>query len=604
MKDIQALCRKGQRAYQRGYYQNATHHFNQALHLTNDLTGEHLTTVRQKLLYDLNLSISMTYCGQRDNTQATQYCDQALNIANKMSDLLGIAKCYDEYGEIKMMQNSFNKASKDFEKSLQLKLQVVGDNDINIADTYRAIGKLHLYRMELPQAKEMLDKSLTIRQRVLGDYDAKIAQLYHDIGDWYELERKPKDALAMYQKSLGIVLITTGKKNLEVAKIYCSIGWIYGGYLKKWQDARTKFEKALKLQLEIIGENSLEVALTYHYIAKLHYKENDTNHSITLCLKALRIQSNLQANYCLSIANSYTLLGHCHNDENDHKLALELFEKALEIKTRLFGEKNLSVASIYDSLAKANIKMNDIDKAFLMASRSMKIRQDIVNKNSRYLAYSYLTFAECAEAGNEYSKAINDYKKALKILQDVEGGNTTLQIANIYYNIGWCYRYQNSLIDHIHNEEMYVDIRKQIVGENDIEMAHSYRSIGMSYYDLQQFDKALACFQKSLEIIQLKGTNNSFNFEIYADLASTYQHLKRNKDAISMYEKALKYIIPIYGEFHNFRRNIYLNLEMIYREENNHDEADNSKKLANSIERGIRSCRRSKEPLQGMLFNH
>lgn len=267
MENIQTLYQQGQHAYQCEYYQNARNNFNQALQQTNDIADENKRSTCQELQYDLNLNISKTYCCQRESTQALQYYDQALNIANKISDKIRFARCNYQYGGIKIMQNSFDNAMQDLKYSLELILQVDSDGNVDADDTYHTMGKIFLHRTELTQAKEMFDKSLLIRERKVSNCNSKIAQLYYDIADWYSAKKKFSNAITMYEKSLKILLTTVGEKSLDVAKTYCSIGRINKFYMKQCYDAQSEFEKALKLELDIVGESSADVAHTYYYSA-------------------------------------------------------------------------------------------------------------------------------------------------------------------------------------------------------------------------------------------------------------------------------------------------------------------------------------------------
>ena len=604
MNDIQTLCQKGQRAYQRGYYQNARDHFNQALQLSNNVTGNCTSSIHQELQHDLNLSISMTYCCQYNSEQALHYCDQARNIAVKVSDKLRLAKCHHQYGEIYIMQNSFPKAMQDLEKSLELKLQVVGDNQLDVTDTYRAIGRVNLYRMELPQAKEMFDKSLAIRQRVLGDHNFEIAELYHDIGDWYNAEKKFNDALAMYEKSLKILLITIGRRSLHVSKIYCSIGWIYGHYMKRCYDARTKFDRALKIQLNIAGENSIQVADTYYCIAYSYFEQDDINHCLTFWLKAARIQLKLLTKCHLNIAESFLLIGHCYYRVENYHVAYSLYGEALRIKIQLFGIRNISVAQIYQWIALTSAWCGNKDKAQLMVNKSFEIYENIFDGKSKYIAYSHSTLAECYHAQKRHKDAIHEYQKALDILLELQGGNRyTLDVADIYYNVSSVHNTHNSLTVDIQYMEKCINIYIKILGQNNVKVANYINEIAFSYSRLQQYDKAIIYYQKMLGIVmQLKEDTDLLRWKAYYKLAKIYAQQNRNVDAISMYEKCLHYNLQHYGEINERRPKFYEELEKLYRESNEHSLADRTNKLINDVRRGLRRRNRAKEPVLRKLY--
>lgn len=173
-------------------------------------------------------------------------------------------------------------------------------------------------------------------------------------------------------------------------------------------------------------------------------------------------------------------------------------------------------------------------------------------------AYTYHKEGERALAGTDYTTAINKFMRATAI--DSNYIYPVLRISWTYWIQGlydegkkWCLKsykkkYMMSGIQEIYADIMYAyffetpyDAIKHInqLRQIDDQTPESYYLMGNRYYELQQYDKAIPEFEKSLEIYNKRG-EKPFYTANYSDLGMAYLKTGQIGEAKKLLKKAEK----------------------------------------------------------------
>ena len=94
--------------------------------------------------------------------EADQFIRKALNATNEVQEQLKILSCLDRQGKIKRSQVDINGALVDLQKSLGMKLRLLGENKLNVSKSYYEVGQLFDIKCKYDQALYMYKKSLNI----------------------------------------------------------------------------------------------------------------------------------------------------------------------------------------------------------------------------------------------------------------------------------------------------------------------------------------------------------------------------------------------------------------------------------------------------------
>jgi len=103
------------------------------------------------------------------------------------------------------------------------------------------------------KALEYHEKSLRIRLSVLGKNHPDVAVSYNNIGVVYNDMGDSSKALEHYEKSLRINLSVLGENNPAVATSYSNIGFAYHN-MGDYPRALDCCEKSLRIRLAVLGE--------------------------------------------------------------------------------------------------------------------------------------------------------------------------------------------------------------------------------------------------------------------------------------------------------------------------------------------------------------
>ena len=142
------------------------------------------------------------------------------------------------------------------------------------------------------------------------------------------------------------------------------------------------------------------------------------------------------------------------------------------------------------------------------------------------------------------------YNKALGIQLNVLGENHP-DVAASYSNIGLAYY---SLGDYDKALEYYNkahDIRLDVFGENHPDVAAIYNNIGMAYDSLGDYDKALEYYNKAPGIqLNVLGENHPAVAASYSNIGVAYYSLGDYDKALEYLNKALVVQLNVLGENH------------------------------------------------------
>lgn len=233
--------------------------------------------------------------------------------------------------------------------------------------------------------------------------------------------------------------------------------------------------------------------------------------------------------------------------------------QTLERIARSFMQKNPDTAIYYSNIAVEESKKLKIDS--------------LLGKSHQIMGNSLYYKGLCNEAIDSYSKSlmiwenindtdriiklninitraysrIDEDEKAIKILYELlnrfqETGDSSNNFSDIYGTIG---RYHAKLKNYKLSEEFYLKaIRVESSTKKDKALLDKYNNeLGITYTELKEYDKAIACYQKSIELSNERSKSNPNKNVIahaYSNIAMLYYKQKKYDKAIDIYNEVEK----------------------------------------------------------------
>ena len=174
------------------------------------------------------------------------------------------------YAEIKY---NFEKAKQFFDKSVQLKLQLYGEESIEMAMVYNVLG-LYCSKVERNDEKTegLYNKSIELFIKVCnGENHEELARPYHNLAMFYKEKKESELAEHYHMKSLEVRRRLSGEEHKETAWNYNSIAHFYWDR-KEYDKAEENFKKGLEIRVRVLGEEHADCVQSYWALGNFYWK--------------------------------------------------------------------------------------------------------------------------------------------------------------------------------------------------------------------------------------------------------------------------------------------------------------------------------------------
>ncbi|RDD43987.1 Kinesin light chain [Trichoplax sp. H2] len=338
-KQIRLQFKKGRKYYEVGNFSRSLYYLKKLIdqidymiNKPDDLDG---------LEFDLYYHTCRIYIYFEKPTLAYTICQRAQEIATKLQDDKQLITCLDLQGDIKILQGNTNSAYDNYLKSLTIKLNLYGDNNIVVSKSYLKIGEIFDNEGKYDQALNMYNRALTIDKNLLGSNHNDVATLYSKIGSIHDRQCKYDDALVMYVKALKIIRKKSNQKHSDtVAKLLSNIGTILHNQAK-YDEALYVYKKSIKIYLKRYVKHHRDINMLYDKMGSIYYKQGQYNEALTIFNKVLKnrlLQSRfLQGDLIISdIITSCKYIGATYIGLGEYDKARTIYENSFRINLKFY----------------------------------------------------------------------------------------------------------------------------------------------------------------------------------------------------------------------------------------------------------------------------
>lgn len=351
-------------------------------------------------------------------------------------------------------------------------------------------------------------------------------------------------------QSLNIDILYLLRSDKEDARLYCT------QKLKSAESADSIEEiisiaKKYKLK-DILGE-------AYMYLGENYFKTNDYINAQINYLNALNYYK--WTDLTDKEPYLYNKLGRCKMSQLEFLEALTYFNFAGYYAV-IQNNDDIKRMSIYN-MALCNKKLNRIDAAL----KYIELYLSLYDKENDFRMYIYVNVlkAECFEIENSADISICILDNLSKEFDKYDDP----LLGYIYNNLGELYLKKSDFKRSLEFFKRAEHIREVKDAYN---LSHTVLKESYIFINQKQYDKAVALIEKGLKL-SYENNDKEYLLEGYYMLAGIYISLKRNDEAVSIYEK----LADLLQKDSNKLLNVYVKLSQLYAEQNN------SKKLQETL---------------------
>ena len=278
---------------------------------------------------ELLMEVGIGYLNLNDYTQALHYFDYARKIFENINDDNGIAKIFNNIGNIHNRLGNYEKALDFHFRSLRLYEKLAIKE--GIAESVNYIGMVYQNLKKFPESLDFYNRALQINYEI-NDLEGASKSL-NNMGNIMLSMANFEQALTYYQKSLNL------KDELEnqygKAVTMNNIGMVYQG-LKQYEQALKHYEMSLLLMNEL--DDTHGIASSNYHIGVLYYEQGNEDIAMDFLDKGLRYA--ILGNELTIQQNCYNLLSRIYANRKNYEKAFQTYKLYTDMKDALFTEMN------------------------------------------------------------------------------------------------------------------------------------------------------------------------------------------------------------------------------------------------------------------------
>lgn len=375
-----------------------------------------------------------------------------------------------------------------------------------------------LYNKDVDLTNQYIDEGESISEEL--DYTKGKANILSLKGILESRKSNYKVGLNYFKESLKLFESINDKRG--IASSYNSIG-VNHLLRSNNNEALNYLEKALKLYQELGDKEQLVAG--YLNIGNIYAKTGAYPKAISYYKKTLKLSKEINHEY----GTPYALngLGHIYSDQGNYHQALEYYHQAYIYKEKL-GD-TLGMSNALNSLGNNYRSIDKLDKSLEYHKKSIHLAELIEYKD--LIAVNKGNIGHIYKEKKAYDKALEYINESLELSREI---NDLGQITNCLYSIGEI----NLLLKEPKKarESFKKSIELSLENNNRYSLAVNYLGIAESYYDEDEFQKALSYTLKGKKIADelnlLEGKN-----KVSELLSTIYENLGNYKKALQEHKK-------------------------------------------------------------------
>jgi tetratricopeptide (TPR) repeat protein len=293
------------------------------------------------------------------------------------------------------------------------------------------------------------------------------------------------------------------------------------------------------------GERAYLLGLAY---LSGHGVERDTGRGLRLLEAAAEGDDLAALHACLPLCHRYADGFAAYAD---HRKAYRYRKKSIELSERLLGAEHPKTAEAYYEMAGLCADRGDFEHAFEYAEKAMGVCEKALGARHPDTAATYSLVGDILIRSGNYTQATAWLEKALGVYREVSGDNSP-KTATAYGSLATAYSYSGDFTKALEYLHKTLTNYESLYGKDDSRTAMAYQNIGGAYNGLGDYPTALEWLGRALASQQ-----KAFMSEDHRDIAITYNTMsvvyynqKQYKKALEAARKALSINVKALGMSH------------------------------------------------------
>ncbi len=318
--------------------------------------------------------------------------------------------------------------------------------------------------------------------------------------------------------------------------------------VNKFNEALPIFRQSLELKLRHLPPADSMIAKSYALLGSICYFMEQNDIAFEYHNKSIEIKKKIYRQDHMSLATGYVQRAISRTDHPDS--IKSDYYKAIEIATKLSGPAHRINIASYNNLSSIYYYEGNLDSFLFFLNTA--IENNLKVKNERSLAINYTNKARYLQTIGDFESAMQYTRQAEAIFLKDKARNTHL-LANLYDQLGSAFILLRRIEDAYLTFEKAGALKLELFGPNSPSVALYYYNIADIYVTVQDYDKAIELYRKSLQIAIGYGDEDDVIIpHIYSELSKTYRSKHEWNEALNNAYRAIQLYDKLFGPHHKY----------------------------------------------------
>ena len=407
--------------------------------------------------------------------------------------------------EIYHLDGKYDKARKYYEKCESMNSR---KDDELAAFLANARGKLEVDNYCFEAATKYFQRSLDLKTHLYGDEDIEIAKEYYWLGLVQATMGDNKKALPFYEKALKIHLKNHNENSDAAIELYRNMGMAKGG-LGKYEESINLLEKHLEQAKNLRGEIHPSVAVAYNNFGRIYTYLHKIEESLRCYHSSLEVYQKIFPSGHPKIVFVWSGMGAAYYVGKQKEKALECFQNCVDLVRKESPTSN-DMVSLFVHHSYIFCYMYTIAEIYMDKKEYRKAKENlllciqgyekILPEDKHKLGLQWVKWTYFIQKKMPTQSGFESYQKRIKSMEKNAGNNP--ELALFKRQLGLVYFYEKNYSESLSLFQEALNHLEKIQQHHSTEFALCLRHKGEVYRNLQAYEEAEKCISESLEVWQ------------------------------------------------------------------------------------------------------
>ncbi len=405
------------------------------------------------------------------------------------------------------------------------------------------IGDYLCAREQYSYAQKLFQRSLELRRSLVGndaplliDSMVALAMAYYEQGNYTDAEEMFRQALGASEKAFGLA-------NPRVADILNGLGQLYWQWTKYAEGVEVLL-RSLQIRQQVLGTDHSDVADSFNNLALIYLYQGKCNEAELLFEQAAAIWEKAEGPLhpstltCkMNIGVTYIRLG--KYTEAERILTEVLYQR--EQVERMVGSRPYDMGFSFFNLGIVYGEIGKYKQAETLHQQALLKWESILGTNHPRISGVLCSLGNFYRIQGKYAQATALYERSLSICKwEISSKVVDIEVANCLSGLAEIFRIQGKYAEAASFHERALFIREQMAGPESLPVASTLNGLGSLSYDLGNYTEAETLFQRALTIREhYLGKSHPYVAYTLSCLASLYFAQCQYGKAEALFTRAL-----------------------------------------------------------------